>query len=350
MAREIVGWDIGGAHVKVVAMDENGTIKAVMQRLCPLWQGLEHLKTAVEDIKARLQLSANGLHALTMTGEMVDLFAGRDDGVKQILAVMADYLGGLEVLIFAGRHGLMALEQITPAYYPAIASANWLASADWAAQTSSTDGLFIDIGSTTTDILAINNGQVLIEGLTDYDRLCSQELIYTGIVRTPIMAVAQMVVDQGRGVGIMAEYFATMADVYRLTGELNEAHDLTPTADGAGKTETESARRLARMIGCDYDESELTRWRQLAWQIKEMQLAKLISAAQQVLRQQEKSATLTIVGAGIGRFLACQIAQRLSCRYIDFNQLAPHFTADRNLSPADCAPAAALAFLAAKAS
>ena len=59
----------------------------------------------------------------------------------------------------------------------------------------------------------------MAEGYTDYQRLISQEMVYTGIVRTAVMAVAQSAQDDGKEVGLMAEYFATMADVYRLTGE-----------------------------------------------------------------------------------------------------------------------------------
>jgi len=125
------------------------------------------------------------------------------------------------------------------------------------------NGLFVDIGSTTTDILLLNDGKVLAQGYTDYQRLVSRELIYTGIVRTAVMAVAQTAQDQGQEIGIMAEYFATMADVYRVTGELNELHDQAETADGAEKTITASARRLSRMIGCDFFPEELPRWQLL---------------------------------------------------------------------------------------
>jgi uncharacterized hydantoinase/oxoprolinase family protein len=44
----IIGWDIGGAHVKAVLLDKNGTISKVLQRPCPLWQGMEFLKQAVD--------------------------------------------------------------------------------------------------------------------------------------------------------------------------------------------------------------------------------------------------------------------------------------------------------------
>lgn len=346
MPAETVGWDIGGAHVKAVAVGGDGRIEAVLQEPCPLWQGLKHLSKAVDKIQSGLRPGRAVLHALTMTGEMTDLFAGRDDGVERILAAMSDCLRDSNVLIFAGARGLLRPEKITAACYPAIASANWLASAEWTARTAGADGLFMDVGSTTTDILAIKGGRVCAQGSTDYERLCSRELVYTGIVRTPVMALAQTVSDRGREVGLTAEYFATMADVYRLTGDLNEAHDQTPTADGAGKTRAESARRLARMIGCDFNGRESARWRQLALALKEKQLASLEAGCRQVADLQAVNERLTLVGAGVGRFLASQTARRLGCAYLDFNRLCPPHDSGTGLTPADCAPAAALALLA----
>ena len=38
---------------------------------------------------------------------------------------------------------------------------------------------------------------------------------------------------QGERLNVMHEFFATTADVYRLTGELDPEHDLHPAADGA---------------------------------------------------------------------------------------------------------------------
>jgi probable H4MPT-linked C1 transfer pathway protein len=198
-------------------------------------------------------------HAVTMTGELVDCFAGRDDGVAQILQAIEQILPPSPCFVFVGTRGLLATTTITPADYGVIASANWLASAQFAAQKLPC-GLFVDIGSTTTDILLFDNGAVLAEGYSDYQRLVSQELVYMGIIRTAVMAVVQTVRDNGQDVGVMAEYFATMADVYRLTGELNEAHDQTDTADGAEKTVLASAKRLARLIGCDGVAEELPRW------------------------------------------------------------------------------------------
>jgi probable H4MPT-linked C1 transfer pathway protein len=205
--------------------------------------------------------------------------------------------------------------------------------------------LFVDIGSTTADILLCENGTVQAIGLNDYQRLQSQELIYTGSVRTAVMAVSQSVFFKGQPVGLMAEYFATMADVYRLTGELNEAHDQTDTADGAEKSIPASAKRLSRMIGYEFELKDLNLWRSVALQLKHQQKQHIQTACLRQLSRYEKPELPCMAGAGIGRFLAKQIATDLGCVYQDFDDFFPSHLENSVMSMADCAPAVAVACL-----
>lgn len=342
MKNYAIGWDIGGAHVKVAVIQEHQII-AIYQAPCPLWQGLDKLEFAVQTLLAKLPLEINQRHALTMTGELVDLFANRHDGVQQIIHTMTRLLASDNVQIFCGKHGLLSVTAIDETHYDAIASANWLASATLAAKQIH-NGLFVDMGSTTTDILLCENGHVVAQGFSDYERLISGELIYSGIVRTPVMAVVQSIWDNGKNVGIMAEHFATMSDVYRLTGELSEHHDQTPTADGAAKTIAASAQRLSRMVGDDFHVAELARWQTVANDIREQQKQRLQHSCALQLARHASAEKMTVCGAGIGRFLVQEIAANLTCSYLDFSTL---FAANHELefSPADCAPAVAVAYL-----
>ena len=342
-----MGWDIGGAHLKAAVLDNNGKVIAIYQQPCQLWKGLNQLtQAALHILKQASTLPCN--HAVTMTGELVDLFADRHEGVQQITATIQALLPKDNCLIYAGSLGFIPATQLQVADYDAVASANWLASASFAAQ-KIPNGLFVDIGSTTTDILLLQKGQVQAQGYTDYERLVSQELVYTGIVRSAVMAVAQTAIDQGQNIGVMAEYFATMADVYRVTGELNEHHDQTDTADGAEKTLAASARRLSRMIGSDFTMSDLPRWQAFAHNIRTQQLQKIKQACEHQLKNREvnRQPPATLVGAGIGRFLVKDIAQQLAVPYRDFSELCPQVDAQLELTPADCAPAVAVAYLSA---
>lgn len=343
MAHEIIGWDIGGAHLKAALLNDDGVLLKVLQHPCPLWQGLETLHDAFKVLLAQLP-SEPRLHALTMTGELVDLFPDRRRGVKAIIATAATFLDASKLRIFVAKQGFVRPDQISGELTDAIASVNWYASAAYAAS-KVPSALFIDIGSTTTDLIRIENSTVRAAGMTDFERLASEELVYTGIVRTPVMAVARTGVFQGRRVGLMAEYFATMADVYRLTGELDEAHDQAPAADGAPKTVAASARRLARMIGCDFHAHELPLWVGFARNLRARQLQNIQRALERQLSRNGISDNM-LIGAGIGRFLVARLARQLDHPYVDFADLFPAAFENSPLTCADCAPAAAVAALA----
>jgi probable H4MPT-linked C1 transfer pathway protein len=335
------GWDLGGAHLKLVVVAADGSLAQVEQHPCPLWQGLPRLDTALRRLLDGLP-PGRPRHAVTMTGELADVFPDRASGVRQLLRAFVDHAGGGRTLVYAGADGL-----VSPARAERgperVASANWRAAADAVARQVD-DGLLIDIGSTTTDIVPFSGGRAQAEGNADAERLRSEELVYTGVVRTPVMALADKVPFAGRWQALMAEHFATTADVYRLTGELPASADMMDTADGAGKTVADSARRLARMLGSDLDTASLADWRAVAGYLRESQLQRLNDACARVLSRHAGAGT-RFVGAGSGRFLAAALAQRWRRPYLEYGHwLAPG--AGPRLSVADCAPAAAVAALA----
>ncbi|MCK5189878.1 MAG: H4MPT-linked C1 transfer pathway protein, partial [Methylococcales bacterium] len=160
--------------------------------------------------------------------------------------------------------------------------------------------------------------------------------------------VVQSVDFAGKEVGVMSEYFATMADVYRLTHELNEQHDQSDSADNDVKTEQASARRLARMIGCDMQDFSLSHWQGLAYAIRQQQLDRIQLASQKQLSRLEKGVKTQIIGAGIGRVLIQEIALNLGVEYRDFDSLFKTPVQKTEMQIADCAPAVAVAYLARK--
>ena len=344
MHNSIVGWDIGGAHIKAAVLESDGQVSQVFQLPCPLWKGLDYLIQAVRQIQNQIN-HADCLHAITMTGELVDLFEGRDQGVEQIIQTMKNCLVDNQILIYAGLEGFVSIDRLAKKHYASIASANWLASSSYAASQLA-EGLFVDIGSTTTDLLIVSGHQLKALGLTDYERMVSDELVYTGIVRTPVMAIAQTASFLGNHIGLMAEYFATMADVYRLTGELNEAHDQAETADGGEKTVLASAQRLSRMTGYEFSNKDIVLWKQFAENIKSQQKNKILQACQRQLSRQLISDNAVFIGAGVGRFLVKQIADDLGYAYRDFTDLIDVKYENNSIDVADCAPAVAVALLA----
>ncbi|MBU2568908.1 MAG: H4MPT-linked C1 transfer pathway protein [Gammaproteobacteria bacterium] len=344
MQTNIIGWDIGGAHLKAALINELGEALAIVQRPCALWQGIEQLQQAVQAVTAELP-EGRYRHAITMTGELVDHFESREQGVQRIVEAMSVYFPGDSLWIYSGLSGFIRAGSVLPEHSESIASANWLASASFAARNIDS-GLFIDIGSTTTDVIAMANGKINAKGFTDYKRLISEELIYTGVVRTPVMAIAQTALFKGVKIGLMAEYFATMADVYRITGELDEAHDQNDTADGGEKTVTASARRLSRMIGHEVEHELPECWRHFALYLRNQQLHKIQMSCERQISRIRLPSDKPFVGAGVGRFLVKQLAANLGHPYLDFNDLFEQSLVSSPMSAADCAPAIAVAYLA----
>ena len=62
MAIDLIGWDIGGAHLKAVAMAGEQIIN-VLQKPGPLWLGLDHFHTALNAILGELKPVADCRHA-----------------------------------------------------------------------------------------------------------------------------------------------------------------------------------------------------------------------------------------------------------------------------------------------
>ncbi len=340
----VIGWDIGGAHLKAAAINNKHAVTQLALEPMPLWQGMDQLEKSLKTV-LRGFASQNAVHVITMTGELVDVFATRDEGVQSILQMVSSLLGH-DILVYAGQHTLLKLSEIDSSHIDRIASMNWLASASLAAQHIE-QGLFVDIGSTTTDVLALKNSRVEAVGYTDYQRLIAGELLYTGLTRTSVMAVAHQARFKGQTMELMTEHFATMADVYRVTGELTESHDCYAAADGGAKTREASAIRLSRLTGYDFSEKDWTLWHDFASGLKQIQLQKIKQKCLTLLDNYGDRQAVSVVGAGIGRFLVKQIAEQCDYPYIDFDDIIDSQYAGNELTSADCAPAVAVAYLGA---
>ena len=332
------GYDVGGAHVKVALVD-NGRIVHVEQIACALWRGLDQLDEALAHALAITGRADK--HAVTMTGELADVFPDRYSGVVSLVERMVTVLGR-QSRFWMGPRGMGSAEQAV-ANYCDVASTNFLAAASVAARRAD-DGLLIDMGSTTTDIVPFLGGAVTSRGASDADRLRTGELVYTGLTRTPVMAVATRGVFQGQWQGLARDPFATMADVRRVTGELPDCVDQHGTADGRGKSKDESRARLARCFGRDVASGEDEAWLMAARALAEEQVRSIQDGCLAVLSAAPLHPSPTIVTAGIGAKVALEVARRLGLPAVSFGELigAP---SEWQEWATRCAPAVAVAML-----
>jgi probable H4MPT-linked C1 transfer pathway protein len=338
MPSEYYGWDLGGAHVKVAQLNADGDIVRVHQRPCPLWKGVAELSGALLGLSGDIK-THGALHALTMTGELCDIFPNRQEGVRQILGCFQSIFDPGEIVVYGGYEGWLPVNRVLEHVQP-VASANWLAVATFMAERTQ-NSIVLDIGSTTSDIILICDGEVRCEGRDDAMRLTNDELLYSGVVRTPVMAVCDRIPYAGQWQNIASEHFATMADVYRIMGWLHDDDDQMDTPDGQPKDLFNSARRLARMLGRDYDPRGLQAIKRVARFVSNCQLERLQRSVACVLsRIAEQDRVDTLVGAGAGAFVAERLALANGMDFLDFATVAQApetmFREVRNCAPAVC--------------
>lgn len=335
----IIGWDVGGVHLKA-ARAEHGRIVDAVQLAAPLRGGLERLQAAFAEASARMGVADR--HVVTMTGELADTFASRAEGVARLSALAREQLGE-RMQLYAGRSGFIAPAE-AERHVVDIASANWHASAALIARRHA-DALLIDMGSTTTDIVPVAGGAVMARGYTDAERLAAGELVYTGLVRSFLMASAPRAPFAGAWTPLINEHFATMADVHRILGTLADGADLMITADGRDKTVDASRARIARIVGRDAADADDAAWHALAHWFAENQLRAVVDGAMLVTSAGHLAAEAPVVGAGIADGVVSEIARRLGRPYMPFSTMLD-VTDSARAAASHCAPAAALAQLA----
>ncbi|SMF11786.1 probable H4MPT-linked C1 transfer pathway protein [Xaviernesmea oryzae] len=338
--KQVIGWDIGGAHLKM-ARAENGRITHASTVKASMWLGLDQVRDALN--RLRPLFAPDTTHVFTMTGELSDGFPSREAGIRGILDFIGTEFGRDNIHIYAGRTGFVGLSR---AYDlgPDIASANWHATAEWSAKTGS-DGLFVDMGSTTTDIIAFGGGKLRNSGYSDAERLLTGELVYTGFTRSALIGIAERVPVRGTMTPLMNEYFANTADLGRVLGTLDEADDHYPAADRRTKSLAGSIGRIARMVGRDNVDLDEGEWIDIARWFSEHQLRMIYDGAFMVAGNARLARTAPVIGAGIGRPQIMQLARRLERPYVDFGTLIAAASKDARDDASKAAPAAAVALL-----
>jgi probable H4MPT-linked C1 transfer pathway protein len=200
--------------------------------------------------------------------------------------------------------------------------------------------LLIDIGSTTTDIIPIFDGQPVVRGVTDTSRLLSGELVYTGIERSPVCALVQQVPYRGQPCPVAQEFFATTLDVYLVLDQIPENSADFHTADGRAATKACARARLGRMIAADSNEFNHRDAIAISEAVANAQLARIAAAVKQMVRRLPQPPTAYIF-SGHGEFLVMKGLEDLPSV-----QRVVRLSAELGVEVSRCAPAHALAVLA----
>lgn len=244
---EVLGLDIGGANLKAARSDGQAATIAF-----PLWRQPDKLTGGI--IELMLRVPHQGTVAVTMTGEICDCFPNKQAGVRHILEALERALPNASLFIWRNDGKWASLQHAKDDPLP-VASANWLASATYAGRyLAEGAGWFFDLGSTTLDMIPMQDGKPVPQGKTDLERLRAGELAYLGASRTPITSLVQQMEIEQESVTMAAEFFATIDDVLLVLEFVSEdAHD-HQTADGKPRTREHAMKRVARMVCADPEE------------------------------------------------------------------------------------------------
>jgi (4-(4-[2-(gamma-L-glutamylamino)ethyl]phenoxymethyl)furan-2-yl)methanamine synthase len=291
--------DIGGANTKAAWFD--GELVRTLTRPFEVWRDREALAGVLREVGAG---PADAV-AITMTAELSDAFRTKREGVAFVLDAADAAFGDrpLSVLTTAGE--LVTVEEARARPWD-VAAANWVATALAVAATYS-EALLIDVGSTTADVVPIAEGRVAATARGDLERLLAGELVYTGVLRTNLAAIAPRVPVRGGWCPVSSESFAISADVHLVLGHLApNAYDC-PTPDGRPATVEFARERIARLVCSDLEQLGKGDIDAIAAFLHGEQVRQIEAAA----RRARLPPDAPVIAVGSGAFLGREVAARL---------------------------------------
>jgi probable H4MPT-linked C1 transfer pathway protein len=306
----LVGIDVGGANTKVVT--SGGFVDSIY---APLWKNKAILYNLLSEYKFASAIEAVGA---VMTGELCDCFETKREGVLHIKEALSTAFK--EVKFFNADCAFKDSTEVDK--YPlSFASTNWLASSKLISEQYE-DAIFVDIGSTTTDVIPIVGGEIKARQ-TDLERLKNGELIYSGVQRTNVATLLKKV-EIGEECSVSSELFAITADAYLVLGYITEDDYSCESPDSYAFVDREEAekgrvsamRRLARVVCSDLEEIGEDKAVRIAAQVKRAQVDDLVASMKRI---KEKYRLEMIVSAGIGDYIVKEAADSLNIQFLSLS-------------------------------
>ncbi|MHC1592245.1 MAG: hydantoinase/oxoprolinase family protein, partial [Candidatus Helarchaeales archaeon] len=186
---QVLGWDVGGVHVKASFIEgepDEYHVKNIL-KYHPFWtKELTKLNQVLMEMHEELNPSNNELPmAITITAELSDAFQTKREGLSSIIKCFESTFSKNSLYFLNNEGRFLTRREINSNNILQLAATNWIATA-LIIGSQFPEALLVDIGSTTTDIIPIRNGKPETRGVTDMERLISRELIYTGALRATI--------------------------------------------------------------------------------------------------------------------------------------------------------------------
>jgi (4-(4-[2-(gamma-L-glutamylamino)ethyl]phenoxymethyl)furan-2-yl)methanamine synthase len=328
-----LGIDIGGANIKVA--DCTGFARSVA---FPLWKFPNQLGKTIGEI-LRMAPEFHCL-AVTMTGELADCYETREEGVCRILEQLTSIVPAPLVRVYSVDGTWHTVSQAARIPWQ-VAASNWHALAQYCLPFADGEpALLVDVGSTTTDIIPLYK-KVCTDATSDSQRLIARQLVYAGVERTPVCSLVKTLPLYESECPVMAELFATTADVYTWLCFRPETHESLNTCDGRPDTRHGAKFRLARMVGEDGSTISDADVEKIAEAIADAH-ASLIAQSIVAHREQfKKPALQRVITSGHGEFVV-----DAALRHLRWSPKRVRLVEELGEEASRCAPARAVACLA----
>ncbi|MFX1511409.1 MAG: hydantoinase/oxoprolinase family protein [Promethearchaeota archaeon] len=330
-----LGLDVGGANTKMVVINhkrDRMDLEFGYSAYFPFWEKKNEFKDFLKKIK-NSKLVDVATVGVTMTAELSDCFDTKAEGVEYITRALDSVFPDARFYSVVGEF-LTAKDAINQ--WNKISAANWHATASLVGK-NFPNCLFIDIGSTSTDIIPIIDGTPTTNGKDDVTRTIYSELLYTGALRTNLIALTGMERIPFRDTTIRgsSEYFACTADVYRVLGFIDDDEYTIDTPDGRGTSVEECLSRIAKFICGDLHVIERSILIELCENLMKRQINIITTAIQEVLDIHGLGHDLLMTITGSGFFLAEKAIEKAGFKNcLVLNSQHAGITGDIEFSPA----------------
>jgi hypothetical protein len=311
----VLGFDIGGANTKAAfIITRNGKLQdaKVVVEYFPIWKEPQKLASVLLALKKRLGAGTLDGLGVTMTAELSDAYQTKREGVHHILTCVSEAFPNVPIYVLNTQAKLESPKTVKREPL-GVASANWAATG-WLVAQRVKDCVVVDVGSTSASIVPIVDGQVAARGKTDLEKLMCGELVYTGSLRTNVVAIVHSVPVKEGVAGVSSELFALSGDVHLVLGNITEKEYTSETADGRGKTVPEALARLARVVCADTEMLTKQEIVDIATYIYDKQVMQVAEGLKKVYSYTKTltSRKVSVVVTGLGKdFIARKAAEKI---------------------------------------
>ena len=141
------------------------------------------------------------------------------------------------------------------------------------------------------------------------------QLIYTGMLRTPLNTIVHKIPFKGKKLRVASEFFAITADLYRVLGYIGKEEYSCETPDGKGKSIEDCKRRIARLLCSEVNEIE-EELLKICEYIKNKLIKIIAEGIKEVVKESEIRKAYI---CGIGSKIGIEACKKIKLDYKDLN-------------------------------